>query len=179
MGGISRPVLGNGQGNCPVFVQPKGSLVEDHAQFVEDGMGGPVLVHPPMGFPMHLKGDGNLMDLLDVVLALTTTSVVAFLWVVVDVGNCVVEIAPIVGNRVVVTIPVVVALVVFLMMVFADKGISKENIKAAFLVEALDVNVGHNAVALGLGDGKPRLDRPRHTGIVDTGAPLSKGTVEG
>lgn len=53
-----------------------------------------------------------------------------------------------------------------------------ENVETAFLVKTLDIDIRHNVVALRFGDGQPGLNRSRDTGIMDTGASLSKWTVE-
>ncbi len=53
-----------------------------------------------------------------------------------------------------------------------------ENVGTAFLVEALDVDIRHDVVALRFGNGQPGLHRSRDTGIVNTGASLSKWTAE-
>ena len=104
-------------------------------------------------------------------------------------ASCVLGVGVAVGNHVVEILPLV-PMVGFVMVVFveifherrrvgfADKGISMENVETAFLVKAFDVDIGHNVVALRLSDGQPGLNRSRDTGIMDTGASLSKWTVE-
>ena len=91
------------------------------------------------------------------------------------VDNCLVEIIPLV-RVVAVFVAIATAFLGIDQRRFANKGICIENVKPALLVKALDINVRHNVVSLCLGDGQPGLDRPGDAGIVDAGAPLSKGT---
>jgi hypothetical protein len=60
---------------------------------------------------------------------------------------------------------------------FTNKGVPIENVESPFLVQAFDINVGHDVIALGLRDRQPRLDNPRHAGIMNACAPFPKGTV--
>ena len=184
--GIGRSILGERNGNCSTrhFVQPKGSLVEDHTHFVEDGMRWTILVHPPMGSPMHLEGNRGLVNFSNLMFAVATVAAslasdaTCLLGVGVVVGNHVVEILPLVGM-------VGFAVVVFVEAVhqswrvgFADKWVSMENIETAFLMQTLDVDVRHDVVALRFGDGQPGLHRSGDTGIVDTGTSFPKWTFE-
>lgn len=179
-------------------VQPKGSLVQDHAVFVENHVRRPILVHPPVRSTVHLQGHGKLVDLpYGVVLAalvMDANGVAAATGTTnstssgsrstttprgLDVGHHVVEIAPIVVIVVSIGIPIpATSHERRRQSGFPHKGVSVQNIESSFLVQAFHIDVRHDVVALGFRNGQPGLDRPRHAGIVEAGAPFSKGTVQ-
>jgi hypothetical protein len=147
---------------------------------------------------VHLEGNGELVDLphrlivaalpsnADVVVASVPAAAAAIAAAAAATGTTRVLLVVNVGDRVVEISPVVMAAVAIPAAVdrhesrqawLADKGIPVQNVESPFLVQAFDVDVRHDVVALGLGDWQPRMDRPRHSGIVDAGAPFPKGTV--